>query len=497
MKFGAFSERIFRSNNFVNKLAGLRAAMNVQDRTVYTPHAYEILEDFIQNRFIASSNPDITEPTDPNFSGWFLSAALQALTDGNFGLANVLLGAVQYGIGESGEFIRGVSFLSNHLATVGVYDRRARRGFQELDSKPAYLVEYIDDAGGTNLITSNPGAELGNLTGWTVVSGTWSADSSAPIAGVYSFRVTNPSGILKSDKYAITAGNLYKFSVVCTATNNGSAYAYAKWYDAGSVLLKTDTIFNTATADTSEHSASFVAPTGATQVEFWIWTGSVTLATYTYFDTISIELVGEYAAIRLDDNGVYAVDEAGEVNVLGFPQSDLQFADQMITNVTVVDTVDSSYKWGHYIGPTSANSADGQEYLFQFTLAAGTYTLYTYGNANLNCGKVDYYRNDETTPFSTGQDWYLASAGAPAEKSISGVVIEVGGRQTIKVKVNGKTGATYYRWLPTALWFVPATYTPKAGAPEPVPTVDYFLLLEDGSSFLLLEDGSSKIILEA
>ena len=74
MNFGAYSQRKFRSGNFVDGLADLRARANMQDRTEYRPHAYDILEDFIQNRFVSPLNPDITEPTDAGFIGVFLSA---------------------------------------------------------------------------------------------------------------------------------------------------------------------------------------------------------------------------------------------------------------------------------------------------------------------------------------------------------------------------------------------------------------------------------------
>ena len=360
MRFGDWSRRRF-VGGFINDLSEVeRQVRGLRRSGVLSFDASQVEGDLIGNRIIAPTDASNTEPTDPNFSGWFLSAALQALTDGNFGLANVLLGAVQYGIGESGEFIRGVSFLSNHLATVGAYDRRARRGFQELDSKPAYLIEYIDDAVGTNLVTVNPEFESGSLTGWTAADteagASWAASTDSPYSGSYCARYITGSTTgagnctLTSNKYAITGDTAYRCAIAARHARI-SVVLNIRWYDSGSSLLRTDVIYScsASTAFTWElKQVALLSPSSATQVEVYVygsWSSAMTPGVKLDVDSASIVALSEYAYSRWDDNGKYDGDEVAEVNTLGIPQSDLQFADQMITAVTVVDTVDSTYKW--------------------------------------------------------------------------------------------------------------------------------------------------------
>ena len=510
MRFGDWSRRRF-VGGFINDLSEVeRQVRGLRRSGVLSFDASQVEGDLIGNRIIAPTDASNTEPTDPNFSGWFLSAALQALTDGNFGLANVLLGAVRYGIGDEGEFIRGLDFLSNHYADVNGYYRRARRGYQNINDRPAYMLEHMDIATGTNRITSNPGFESGNLTGWTAsdtyTSASWAASTTLPYAGSYCARLvttigTSGNATLTSDKYAVTAGIKYLFAAAIGYTLADSVQVDVLFYDATPTLIRTDNIFYAAgtqiSAEWARKDAVLTAPEGSTQAEVRIY------ATFAppYFkqseikvDAAEITTLPDYAYFRFEDNGVFAGDEAEEINLLGWPQSDLQFSDQYITSVTVAKTVDTSYMWGHYRGPSAVNASDGNEYKFQFTLAAGLYTMYVYGAANVDCGTVDFYLDGSATPFSTGQDWYVSGALVATEQSVVSVDIETGGRHTLLVKVNGKNASsTDYRWLNTAIWFVPADYSVRATS-EDVTTVDYFRLLESGD-YRLMEDGVSKRIL--
>lgn len=412
--------------------------------------------DLLGARIISPTDPNIIEPTASDFSGWFLSAIMQALADGNFGLANVLNGKVRFGIGESGMRITGVEFLENHTATVGAIDRRARRGFQEIDSALAYLLEYMEDAVGSNLITSNPGFETGDLTGWTS-SGGWAVSSATPLM-TGSYYVTNggtPVNTLTSSKYSgMTPGATYKVSA---RLRDAGGPFYAKWYTSADVLLRTDIVHQSSWV-TAVVSANLVAPATAAKIELQI-------AGYGSCDDFSVELVTVYSAIRLDDDGVHALDAYKKVNLLGFPQSDLQFSTQCITSVTTALTVSSAFMWGFYRAPTAANANDGDEYLYQFVLDAGTYDLHIYGARSIYHGTVDLYLDGAA--FNWGLDWYAFSTVQPYEAISYSVVIPTGGRHTIKIKVNGKNAASNdYIFGCTAIWFVPGsfvsgTYTAK------------------------------------
>ncbi len=450
----------------------------------YGSDLFDDLGDVFGGRLILSSGED-SDPESAAFSGVFLAALAQALSDGNFWLANVLLGAVQYGIGEAGEFIRGVTFLSNHLATVGAYDRRARRGFQEVNSKPAYLLEFFDNTASTNLITTNPSFESNDFSGWTQSDSYAGAPNWAILSGGYDASYYAGFGLssgaaagnatIVGDKYATTVGQRYTFKIYVDYLNLASITIQAKWYDATPTLISTDTIFSASgTALTSGYSGgwpvggwvekvgTFVAPVGSTQVEIKVYgTFAGAQASNLSIDAASIIAMPEYAAIQLSDDGVHAINELKTVNVLGFPQSDLQFSTQYITSVTVAITNDANWRWGFYRAPTAANAADGDEYLYQFDLDAGTYTLYTYGATAAVCGIVDYYLDG--TLISSGQDWYTAGAATRAEMSIASVIVSTGGRHIVKVKVNGKNAsATDYIFANTAIWFNPATYTTEA-----------------------------------
>lgn len=346
-----------------------------------------------------------------------------------------------------------------------------------------------------NLITSNPGFELGDFTGFSAHTN-WSIISSTAYEGTYAARGGATVDPITTDKYAVTAGLPYKFSLWSRGyTNPFWIVVYVNFYDATPTLIGTQTIAinQYIGLDWTEVSGRCVAPAGCTQAEITaeLLTG---VSQDIVVDAFEIIELANKAYLRLEAGGPYLGDEVEEANALGLPQSDFRFASQMKTSVTVVDTVDPDYKHGFYRGPTSANSADGQEYLFEFILAAGTYELRTYGNANLNCGIVDYYLDESDTPFSGAQDWYAASAGTPTEKTITGVFIETGGRHVLKVKVNGKSGLNYYRWLPTALWFVRTDpfYTVKATPPEEEPETVAYRLMNDGASYRLMNDGVSK-----
>jgi hypothetical protein len=309
--FGDFTRRRLMGPTDQDRIIALERRQGAQTIRLLSNLA-GMLPDLIGQRIISPTDPANVEPIDANFSGWVIAALTQALADGNFTLAQILLGAVQYGIGDNGEFIRGVSFLSNHLATVGTYNRRVRRGFQEVSGKPAYLIEYIDDAVGTNLITSNPGFESGDFTGYAT-SANWAVVSD-PYSGTYAAQSTNISGApLVTNKYAISAGSSYAFSVQNKITTLGCANALieAKWYNAVPTLLKTDVIWSGApTIPYVKAPATLLAPAGATQVEI-----SITPPMDDGFivDDLSIVLVSEYAAIRWSDTGVDILDETGVI----------------------------------------------------------------------------------------------------------------------------------------------------------------------------------------
>ena len=71
---------------------------------------------------------------------------------------------------------------------------------------------------------------------------------------------------------------------------------------------------------------------------------------------------------------------------------------------------------------------------------------------------MDWYLDDNETPFEAGQDWYAGSAVNNAIKSVTDVQISEGGVHQIKGKINGKNGgSTGYDMKITVMWFEPVT----------------------------------------
>jgi len=93
---------------------------------------------------------------------------------------------------------------------------------------------------------TNPGAETGDTTGWTVTSGTWIADNASPIAGVYSFRKTNIGGADLYQDCTLSGAQLATVatgavSAVMTAVTSsgslGGGDLRMSFYDASNVLI--------------------------------------------------------------------------------------------------------------------------------------------------------------------------------------------------------------------------------------------------------------------
>ncbi|CAK0773772.1 hypothetical protein CCP3SC15_480005 [Gammaproteobacteria bacterium] len=89
--------------------------------------------------------------------------------------------------------------------------------------------------------------------------------------------------------------------------------------------------------------------------------------------------------------------------------------------------------YGH--DAAAANNADWFE--FEVYLAPGTYTMLIHVYKTTTSGKVDFYENDNQTPFTAGVDLYAASSGN-AEKVVTGCLLVGSGVHHIRAVVNGK-----------------------------------------------------------
>lgn len=429
-----------------------------------------------------ASTATSTEPTDSGFTGaamggdgWtfnsvvyhFVAVAAGVLQAGFNAAGQLLGGAGAWVLDALGLTITGVDFVEVHNATVGANARRMRRGYQNISGSPAYLVEVYDSADGANLITVNSDFETGSLATGYSASTNWAIATDDKHGGTYSAKIehdkTNP---LTTNKYATTAGNSYTARYYVTSNHaSGTFTGQVLWYDAGTVLVKTDTI----SANTNNkyqwwaRSITLVAPATSTQCEIKLYFSSAgTAGFYTWVDDLYLAAVSQYSAVRMDDTGVYAITELVTNNLLGTPQSVFVSADQCVTSVTRTKTQSRTQQYGFYLAPSAANANDGDEYLYQFALAAGIYTMTVLGATGSGFGIVDYYLDGAALAFVGGIDWYSAVLTENVEMTQS-VTISIGGRHTLKIKVNGKNaGSSDYRFANTAIWFVPATFTVAA-----------------------------------
>lgn len=360
-----------------------------------------------------------------------------------------------------------------------------------------------DTTGGDNLISINPGFETGDLTGWSgsddYVGASWGVSSSSSYEGSYAAGFMVPtlssSGFasLGCDHYSITPGNSAVIKIAVYYSNLSGIEIGVNFFDSEDVFIEAEPILEESGSGLSsgswvEVTDSVIVPSGADYCQVYVradFPGGAG-ASFIHVDAAEIRDLVKYSYNRLDKYGFYGGNESEEINLLGWNQSELQFAVQAFTEVTIARTVDTSVPWGFYVGPNAGNSADGDEYLYQFVLAPGVYTMHVAGMMNLQCGMVDYYLDNSVDAFASGDDWYELSAETPAEKEFPNIVIGTGGRHLVKVKVNGTSGS-YYRWLNTAIWFNRSEYTLMTTPPEVVATTDA-LLLETGD-YLLTENG--------
>lgn len=164
-------------------------------------------------------------------------------------------------------------------------------------------------AAGSNLLT-NPGAETGDVTGWTASSPGFSAAAAAsvgptPLSGNYAFSAGAAAGsrrrTLLSDRVAVTAGARYFLGFTYGSQFRVRPYndlkAQIRWYDAGvgGNLLATHTVYARPVPATGQWLSVFKAkraPVGATHAAVYFKnafkrsTGSVDVKDTTAIDDV-------------------------------------------------------------------------------------------------------------------------------------------------------------------------------------------------------------------
>lgn len=231
----------------------------------------------------------------------------------------------------------------------------------------------------------------------------------------------------------------------------------------------TDADLTQATSVTVSTSAKTVA---LTAIPLGKW-GTVSREIYaTIAGATQTDPTQYYLMATIGDNttttGTYNVSDASlvagallpTVNTTGsrpiFPKLAVVWGDEIITTVTVTNTLNSSQRYGYHRVSASGDANDGDEFHAGIYLAAGDYTLHQLGIESTNRGKIDYYIDNKVV--SSGNDWYSGSADVNVENTAS-VTIETSGYHVLTCKINGKNASSSdYAFSCTKIWFTPAAY---------------------------------------
>lgn len=291
-ELGDLSSKVFQgSNNPINMirdlqtrqadLASSEALINALDDQTAD------LGDQVQGRFIA---PDPTatssEPTDSGFTGVFASGRGESFGGVNYGIGTVLLGALQAGFGMLGQFfaasgalvanavgltLTGLLYLLQFTATNAGNTRTGKFGMLLLPGQTVPSMQWdFESAAGATLVT-NGDAETGDLTGWTDSASAWSAYSTSPYAGTYSFR-HNPTvltlpALLTQTVTGLSAGVTYS---IAFASKRNFGYLTPKvflvWKTSGHATIRTDTITGNAGSSWNTSSQNIVSPATTAEV---------------------------------------------------------------------------------------------------------------------------------------------------------------------------------------------------------------------------------------
>lgn len=217
-------------------------------------------------------------------------------------------------IGSDAMNVNGLGYAIVHTATDGANTRTLRYGMTELDGLaiPVGQILYTAPAG-TNVITSNPGFELGAFTNWTATNAggaVWAVSSAKAHEGTYSALLPQSGGFgspkLESDKYTITPSTNYLITgwMFSTASYFGFASGVSiAWYTSGNVLIYEQGLSRFFVQNAwFQMTGSYLSPSNAAKASIVINGYNGTAGVTEYFDEFSISAQTTTSSITFRPN---------------------------------------------------------------------------------------------------------------------------------------------------------------------------------------------------
>ena len=366
-------------------------------------------------------------------------------------------------------------------ATVGTDTRYWKLGFRSVDSLPLAEWEYWNSAGVEQLL--NGGFETGDFTNWTKTTETgesWNINSDPSLVRTGSYALVFPlnmggtgaqteTGVLTSDRVAVTAGNNYLISawlkiayfLAVGAGCTNTTKIEINWYDHASAgsLISTDTLMTmTVAGDQSytEYSNSFIAPTGALSLAIVITVTGTKPATTATALTITA-CFDDISVIASDPPIRFALTDYGASTSKGLYSDTVEM---FFDNMTATDaesgaiTIDAAQRYAFYYQSGGSSANDGSYYTFpDIPLRKGTYSLSLLGYVNTGNAIVDIYIDGVEV---ASQDWYNGSAVKNTTKTSASLAVGYHGLHTIMFKIDGDNasanGAHYLRATKFWMW---------------------------------------------
>lgn len=211
-----------------------------------------------------------------------------------------------------------------HTATNAGNERTGKWGMvlREGSSTPALSMVFEGPAAGSNIVVNGDG-ETGSVSSWTDAQSAWETNTTSPFNGSYSIHhkptVTTYPGLLTQVISGIFASSYYTIEFAGRlVTGEFSPFIQLQWMDAGSSILRTDTVFSSNQPSWSNRSQSIKSPAGTTQVKIILSPGDP--FGDAYFDDIKLYLSGVFSGIYFTPDLLY-VGKSFVVGTVKLPNS--------------------------------------------------------------------------------------------------------------------------------------------------------------------------------